>query len=138
MKRTIFKRLLNNLALILSLALIAGGFGLYSLVNTQRRSGRVIRQTIKVQETTRRISDNLLEARRAEKEFLLTGDERYATAVANHMLAVKQGCWLLFSFQTELGEKKAHEIGLLADEYCKGFQAVAHKIREKGSGDQGL
>ena len=98
MKRTIFKRLLNNLALILSLALIAGGFGLYSLVNTQRRSGRVIRQTIEVQEATRRISDNLLEARRAEKEFLLTGDERYATAVANHMLAVKQGCWFLFSF----------------------------------------
>ena len=138
MKRTIFKRLLNNLALILSLALIAGGFGLYSLVNTQRRSGRVIRQTIKVQEVTRRICDNLLEARRAEKEFLLTGEEKYATAVANHMLAVKQSCWLLFSFQTGVGEKKAHEIGLLADEYCKGFRAVSHKIREKGSGDQGL
>ncbi len=138
MRKTIFRRLLNNLVVILSLALIAGGFGLYTLVNTQRRSGRVIRQTIKVQETTRRISDNLLEARRAEKEFLLTGEEKYATAVANHMLAVKQGCWLLCSFQTEAEEKRAHEIILLADEYCKGFQAVAHKIREKGSGDQGL
>jgi signal transduction histidine kinase len=133
MKRTIYRRLLSNLSLILLLTLIAGGFGVVSLVNTQRRSRGVIRQSLKVQEASRKMTDNLLEARRAEKEFLLTGQGDYA--VIGHMLAVYR---TLAAFPTGGKTEGTSEIASLTEEYCKGFRAVARKIGEKGWGDQGL
>jgi signal transduction histidine kinase len=133
MKRTIYRRMLSNLSLILLLTLIAGGFGVVSLVNTQRRSRGVIRQSLKVQEASRKMTDNLLEARRAEKEFLLTGQGDYA--VIGHMLAVYR---TLAAFPTGGKTEGTSEIASLTEEYCKGFRAVARKIGEKGWGDQGL
>ena len=143
MKITIFKKLLMGFGAMLLLTFLVGGFGFYGLSGVREKTQKTLRKNIELQKRVKRIKDSLLEARRSEKNFLLSGDERHVGQVEEQITRIKKGSWGLWALRIGLEQEdedriSTHSIAAFADEYYKGFLSVADKIKEKGHGDRGL
>ena len=84
------------------------------------------------------IEDSMLEARRAEKNFLLSKDERFVAEVAEHVARVLELDAELKKIDTQ-GALTGQRIDELIETYHRRFLAIAEAWRSKGlDHDSGL
>jgi len=136
---TIFRRLLIHCGVLLLLAICIGGIGVYSLYQMREKTEQLMYRNSNLQKEVDYIKSNLLEARKAEKNFLLYVDEHRVTQLRKHINAIKYGCQRLAILMPNQENKKIiRRIAAFATEYQNGFLAVAQKIRQKGNNKTGV
>lgn len=139
MRFTISKKIFAGFLLILSLSLLNGGVGLYNLLRSKKMTKEAIELNFQLQGFMESIKDNLLEARKSEKDFLLSGEESYVEEFEKRVNAIRETCSQIIALKPKPHRaKKIYSILAYLNEYHKGFLLVAEKIREKGGKDRGL
>jgi len=139
MRFTITKKIFIGFLLILSLSLLNGGVGLYNLFRSKKMTKEAIELNFQLHGFMKSIKDNLLEARKSEKDFLLSGEEGYVEDFERRVKAIRNTCSRMIALKPGPHRaKKIYSILAYLDEYHKGFLLVAEKIREKGDKDRGL
>ena len=88
---TIFRRLLIHSGVLLLLAICIGGIGVYSLYQMREKTEQLMYRNSNLQKEVDYIKSNLLEARKAEKNFLLYVDGHQVTQLRKHINAIKYG-----------------------------------------------
>ncbi|HID95000.1 MAG TPA: response regulator [Candidatus Latescibacteria bacterium] len=139
MRLTFFRKLLIGFGVILLLTCIVGAVGYYGLSDVRERMNNVINTNAELQRLVKEIKDSLLRARASEKDFLLSGDQKYVDQVSEEIDQIKRGCERLYALVNEPEDReKVLEVASFADEYHRGFLAVVEKMNEKGTASQGL
>lgn len=132
MKISIFRKLLLNFGILLLLTCLVSGVGVYSLLNVKSRVEKLLTQNIELQHTAYQINNGLLQARRSEKDFLLTADPQYIGRVEEEIYRIKQGCQRLCAQAVDSEDSlRAIRLLLMVEKYHKGFISVVEKINQK-------
>jgi len=129
MRLTIFRKLLLGFGAVLVLAGFIGGLGLYSFSDVRRRAEGGFERNVELQRLSRDIQANILKARGAEREFLISGNEEYLSRVVEYTEKLKENHEEL----KELIGSQAPDfpITAFAREYYTGFFEVARRVKEK-------
>jgi len=129
MRLTIFKKLLLGFGGVLILTGFIGALGLYSLSDVKQRAEGGFERNVKLQRLSRDIQANILKARGAEREFLLSGNEEYLRQVVEHIEKLKRNYEDLRELMK--GQVKDFPIAAFARKYYKGFSEVAKRVKKR-------
>lgn len=129
MRLTIFTKLLLGFGTVLVLTGFIGGLGLYSFSDVRRRAEGGFERNVKLQRLSKDIQANILKARGAEREFLISGDDEYLNLVVEYTEKLKENHEEL----KELIGSQAPDfpIAAFAREYYRGFFEVARRMKER-------